>query len=124
MREGVVFPDETWKGSFTEAPLPEPAARKARTEPPTGTRKFLSVDWTKPSSRPWRDAEAIAFMQPLHCTPYALLAMCGTPSSAHTRARSSRRSTARGAKHEVVESTQSTCATHGQPIAEERRCTA
>ena len=33
---GVEFPDETWKGGFTEAPLPEPAAKKAKTEPLTG----------------------------------------------------------------------------------------
>ena len=33
---GVEFPDETWKGSFTEAPIPEPAAKKAKTMPLTG----------------------------------------------------------------------------------------
>ena len=31
--DGVVFPDEKWKGEFTKAELPEPAAKKARTEP-------------------------------------------------------------------------------------------
>ena len=31
--DGVVFPDEKWKGSFTKDALPGSAAKKARTEP-------------------------------------------------------------------------------------------
>ena len=30
--EGVVFPDEHWKGSFTNHPLPGPPTKKAKTE--------------------------------------------------------------------------------------------
>mmetsp|Transcript_27402 Transcript_27402/g.81623 ORF Transcript_27402/g.81623 Transcript_27402/m.81623 type:complete len:306 (-) Transcript_27402:56-973(-) len=76
--------------------------------PPTGTRKFLSVDCMKPSRRPWREALAMAFMQRSHCTPYALLQRWGTPCSAQRRATSRSLSTPRGAKHDVVVSTQST----------------
>eukprot|EP00962_Isochrysis_galbana_P007984 scaffold2182_cov118-Isochrysis_galbana.AAC.7 len=80
----------------------------ATTAPPTGTKKFLSVDWTKASSLAWREAVAMAFMHAAHCTPYALLARCGTSAPAHNRATSSSFSIPRGAKHEVVESTHST----------------
>jgi len=65
--------------------------------------------WMKRSSRPCLEAAAMALMHEVHCTPYALLTKCGTSSSRQMRARSSSLSTPRGAKHEVVESTQSTC---------------
>ena len=64
--------------------------------------------WMKRSSRPCLEAAAMALMHEVHCTPYALLTKCGTSSSRQMRARSSSLSTPRGAKHEVVESTQST----------------
>jgi hypothetical protein len=67
--------------------------------------------WMKRSSRPCLEAAAMALMHEVHCTPYALLTKCGTSSSRQMRARSSSLSTPRGAKHEVVESTQSTCHT-------------
>ena len=88
---------------------PKSTEHDARIAPPTGTRKFLSVDWMKASSRPCFEAAAMAFMHCVHCTPYALFAMCGTPTSAQSRPSSSSLSMPRGAKHEVVESTQRTC---------------
>ena len=55
-RPGYVAPTLATSG------LPNSVAQEAMTAPPTGTRKFLSVDWMKASRRPCREAELIAFM--------------------------------------------------------------
>ncbi len=48
----------------------------AITDPPTGTRKFLSVLCTKASTLPKREASLIKCTYLVACNPYALLMTC------------------------------------------------
>ena len=76
--------------------------------PPTGTRKFLSIDCTTASTRPLRDARSMASITRRDCTPYALLTTWATPNRSHSSASPTTSSAPRGAKQLVTLSTQST----------------
>ena len=74
-------------------------------DPPTGTIKFLSVLWTKASTRLPLSAFPASSIICIHFelwTPYALLTMWGTPNFPHISATAGTSSAALGAKQEVV----------------------
>ena len=64
------------------------ALELATTAPPTGTMKFLSVDWTNASTRPTLIASFIIFIHLDAWTPYALLTIWGIPYLEHILATS------------------------------------
>ena len=78
------------------------------TAPPTGTMKFLSVDWTTASTRPRRHARVTSLHSCAAWIPYALLMTCPTSSAEHILATSEHASADLGAKHEVEVMTQQT----------------
>lgn len=55
-------------------------AGAAMIAPPTGTMKFLSVDWMNASTRPRRQAAVTRAHSSEDCTPYALLTICAIPN--------------------------------------------
>mmetsp|Transcript_4082 Transcript_4082/g.14881 ORF Transcript_4082/g.14881 Transcript_4082/m.14881 type:complete len:208 (+) Transcript_4082:2440-3063(+) len=69
--------------------------------PPTGTRKFLSVDCTTASTLPTVHALLIFLHITRLCTPYALLITCPVFVFSHNLATASTSSLARGAKQLV-----------------------
>mmetsp|Transcript_20188 Transcript_20188/g.57904 ORF Transcript_20188/g.57904 Transcript_20188/m.57904 type:complete len:202 (-) Transcript_20188:481-1086(-) len=73
--------------------------------PPTGTKRFLSVEQTIASTLPTAQARLINLHVLAHCNPYALFMTCETPSRSHNRAMSSTESGTRGAKQDVVDTT-------------------
>lgn len=81
----------------------------AITAPPTGTRKFLSPDYTKKSTRPQAMAVLIARIILTLCMPYALLMTWAMLYDLHNLAIAITSSGRRGAKQLVVESTHKTC---------------